>query len=1083
MGNESIDYLVNAGKKLTYRFGNHFHPYVGYLVERLNQGELKDLLAVETQGETEAFFEQDYTLNPLQDETLKIGYQDKAIDLSVSGPYSIYNWELFFHIPLAVAVQLSNNQRFAEAQKWFHFIFDPTTDEPEPADYPEGRYWKFRRFREGKTPELIAQLLRELSASAGEEDVDPVIEDLRHSLAEWQKTPFAPHSVAKFRPTAYQLHVVMKYLDNLIAWGDSLFRQFTIETLNEATQIYVLAANVLGRRPQETPRLKKRPIRTYKQVKDRLDEFGNAWVEMENELPLNSNLPGSLGSGVASSRSSSLYGMGPGLYFCIPKNDQLMGYWDTVADRLFKIRHCMDIEGNVRQLPLFQPPIDPGMLVKAAAAGLDLSSVVAGLGQPVSNVRFPVILQRAVDVCGELRALGNALLSVLEKGDAERLAAIRQEHELNILELTRDVKYLQWKDAEAATEALLASRAVAFQRYRHYQLLLGSKEADVAGLEGLSLERPELTEENFDEVYDQLVDQVAAELDPEEYREEKLGLLGEVAGELSSITGFVDSALGVGGSDHLQLNKTEDLDLNVFMPLATALNLASGAVEAVCGVLGLIPQVEAAAKPMGAGAGVDFGGDQLSKVPKFAAQLLQLGGEIISYQAARASKLGSYQRRIDDWVLQNNLAGRELTQIGRQIVAALIREQVAKKDYEIHKVQIEQSQAIGDFLNEQKFTREDLYLWMQGEIFKVYYDCYKLAFDTAKKAEATLKHQLKRDEISQRDFIRFNYWDAGRKGLLSGDALNLDLKRMELAYLESNRREFELMKHVSLRQLDPLALLRLKVMGSCQIEVPEWLFDLDCPGHYMRRIKSAGVSIPSVVGPYSSINCTLSLQKSSIRASPLLTDGRYERDEQNGDARFEDLYGAIQSIVTSHAQNDSGLFEVNLHGERFLPFEGAGAISTWTLDLPSDLRQFDYDTISDVIMHLRYTARQGGGALKAGAVDALKTRIGDQTESMLTRLFSMKHDFPDEWYELTDSEEGDLSIKLADKHFPYMVAALDRTPSAQETRLYKVDEKGKLVGVPSPFKSLASDEVTIARGVVHGLEDAYLVLRYSAAVI
>ena len=47
------------------------------------------------------------------------------------------------------------------------------------------------------------------------------------------------------------------------------------------------------------------------------------------------------------------------LYFCVPHNDMLLGYWDTVADRLFKIRYCMNIEGLVRELPLFEPPIDP----------------------------------------------------------------------------------------------------------------------------------------------------------------------------------------------------------------------------------------------------------------------------------------------------------------------------------------------------------------------------------------------------------------------------------------------------------------------------------------------------------------------------------------------------------------------------------------------------------------------------------------------------------------------------------------------------------------------------------------------------
>jgi hypothetical protein len=46
----------------------------------------------------------------------------------------------------------------------------------------------------------------------------------------------------------------------------------------------------------------------------------------------------------------------------------------------------------------------------------------------------------------------------------------------------------------------------------------------------------------------------------------------------------------------------------------------------------------------------------------------------------------------------------------------------------------------------------------------------------------------------------------------------------------------------------------------------------------MRRIKSVSLSIPSVVGSFTSINCTLSLQSSSLRVSPLLDGGDYARD-------------------------------------------------------------------------------------------------------------------------------------------------------------------------------------------------------------
>ncbi|MBA3494224.1 MAG: hypothetical protein H0T87_08970 [Gammaproteobacteria bacterium] len=39
-------------------------------------------------------------------------------------------------------------------------------------------------------------------------------------------------------------------------------------------------------------------------------------------------------------------------------------------------------------------------------------------------------------------------------------------------------------------------------------------------------------------------------------------------------------------------------------------------------------------------------------------------------------------------------------------------------------------------------------------------------------------------------------------------------------------------------------------------------------------------------------------------------------------------------MVTSSGQDDSGLFETNLRDEPYLPFEGAGVISTWRLEMP-----------------------------------------------------------------------------------------------------------------------------------------------------
>jgi len=244
--------------------------------------------------------------------------------------------------------------------------------------------------------------------------------------------------------------------------------------------------------------------------------------------------------------------------------------------------------------------------------------------------------------------------------------------------------------------------------------------------------------------------------------------------------------------------------------------------------------------------------------------------------------------------------------------------------------------------------------------------------------------------------------------------LYLDVKRMEIAYHDNNRRELELAKHVSLRQLNPLALLTLKSTGSCQVTIPEWLYDLHCPGHYMRRIKNVALSIPSVVGPYTSVNCTLSLLKSTVRKSPIGDDYMRQGSE---DERFIDYIGAVQSIVTSTAQNDSGMFETNLRDERFLPFEGAGAESTWKLDLPNDYSAFDYATISDVILHIRYTARQGV------VPDKVKTALADlfqqANQAGLALLFSLRHDFPTEWSAFVNKTNADFTATIRKNYFPY----------------------------------------------------------------
>jgi hypothetical protein len=465
---------------------------------------------------------------------------------------------------------------------------------------------------------------------------------------------------------------------------------------------------------------------------------------------------------------------------------------------------------------------------------------------------------------------------------------------------------------------------------------------------------------------------------------------------------------------------------------------------------------------MGVGAEVGFGGVQLSKFANFGSDVAEKVANAFKGSAERASKMAGYYRRAEDYVLQANLASSELEQYGRQIVSSLLREQVLKREYDNQLQQIENAESVEAFLSE-KFTTEELYSWMHGQLSQTHYEVYKLAFDVAKRAEQTMKYELMRPEFEELSIIKFGYWDAGRKGLLAGEQLALDLRRLELAYLEQNRREYELTKHVSLVRLDPRALLQLRASGACVVDIPEWLFDLDSPGQFLRRIKTVAVTIPAVTGPYTTIHAKLSLLRSSIRASSLLGD-QYARADDGDDSRFRDFTGLIQSIVTSTAQNDSGMFEVNLRDERRLPFEGAGVISTWRIELPNDIPQFDFDTIADIVLHLRYTAREAGH-LRQPAVEHVTSEVLSDPET-LERLFTLPYDFADSWAAFgAAANDADRTLELAvsQDHFPYWVKRLGIDDTIVATFAVVDRAKNKLALAPAavPFAGDAANGWTL----------------------
>ncbi|MBK6612849.1 MAG: insecticidal toxin protein [Ottowia sp.] len=973
-------------------------------------GELVDLAAgaklkllrrrMQPAAELYAEFFKNYQPN---DKLVRQPYPVNDLDFSAGGAYAVYNWELFFHIPLTVAMHLSKNQCFAEAQRWFHYLFDPTDDSDGPS--PE-RFWKVRPFQSTDVKKA-EEILVNLATGADAE----VRNDTLNSIAAWEEAPFRPHVIARYRQQAYMLKTVMAYLDNLIDWGDSLFRQDTGEAIDEAMQLYVLATNILGPRPLPVP--KKGSVRTqnYANLKKDMQKFGVVLRDMEADL-LFDLTPAPSGSGDGE-RLNAVRSMGKALYFCVPRNDKLLGYWDTVADRLFKIRNSLNLQGVFRQLALFEPPIDPALLARAAAAGLDVGAVVSGLNQPLPLVRFQFLVQKATELAQEVKSLGNSLLSAMEKEDGEALAILRAKHERAMLEMVEHVRYAQWQEAIKAKEGLLQTLALAVQRYTYYERQLGKKADEI------EKSIPELGKFDGDGL------------------EKMKFAMQEPTVAPREIEVDIAQDLGASGGKIISSHEQEEL---IHLAGAQELQQAASNISIAAKYLTLLPEFGTKAEPLGVGAAIEFGGRALSTELSMVADSINAQANRSSYEASKAARIGNYARREQEWSFQSNLAAGEITQIFKQLRAAQIREAIAEKEWDNHQKQIKNAQEVEFFLTgeknaawtqkidstEKKTTNKAFYAWMKREVKGLYSQCFQFAFDIAKKAERALQHELGNPQLS---YLQFGYL-AGKEGLLAGEKLYLDIKRMEMAYHDQNQREYELTKHVSLLQLNPLALIQLRATGRCTIELPEELFDMDGPGHYFRRIKTVAVSVPCVTGPYASVNCTLTLLSSRIRTTPVVGDA-------DDDSRFSDYLGSLQSIVTSSAQNDSGMFETNFRDERYLPFENSGAIGKWQLQLPAnpskdDPAQFDYDTISDVILHIRYTAREGGSLLRSEAIGRLKAKaIGS------VRLFSLRNEFPTEWARFQNDAPVDgfhaLKLRLRKEHFPFWNQA--RLKSSEPSRI------------------------------------------------
>lgn len=340
------------------------------------------------------------------------------VPMDFNGANALYFWELFYYTPMMLANVMLEGQNYDEASRWLRYVFNPN-------GYIDNNTHTHRVWNS-----------------------QPLLADTAWDHDQLDSTD--PDAVAQADPMHYKLATFMKYLDILVARGDSAYRQLERDTLNEAKMWYVQALKLLGNETElleddvwSAPTLIDAATITHQAKPSVNDE------KKETTLSRTANTLTSL--------------------FLPQINEKLAQYRDTLKSRLFNLRHNLSIDGQSLSLPMYATPADPKALLITAVNQSQEDGVLPKVMIPVQ--RFPVILNSAKSVVSQLIQFGSSLSSITERQDVEALSELlaTQGNEITL----QNIKYQQKTIEEFAynENSLQDLRKGAQIRYDYYSKL------------------------------------------------------------------------------------------------------------------------------------------------------------------------------------------------------------------------------------------------------------------------------------------------------------------------------------------------------------------------------------------------------------------------------------------------------------------------------------------------------------------------------------------------------------------------------------------------------------------------------------
>lgn len=809
------------------------------------------------------------------------------------------------HVDEAVDFQV------ADLSVWSRALYPEEIKEQfKPAHH---KYWRFLPLVNLNTKTLKKRLNNEVYLSA------------------YKQYPYDAEALACLRPIPLQKAIIMRYIDNLLDWGDELFGKDSWETNLQATILYIMTKDILNKRPKYlSPSSAGNMIAASSQKQLAVNQL----VNLEQEVQ---PMPDTC---MLTTRSFNTNDPN----FFIPENEELVKYWDLVADRLFKLRHCMNIEGVVRQLASYRAPIDPRKIAEQLAASQNHKKLASS--PTITRTKFPGYMKRAFRATQQVMQLGQSLLKAFESMDAADMDSLIRNHEKQLLGITTAIKNKEIEEQKAIIESLDFGKKRAEAELVYYNLILEGGDAKSLG-------------KSLDE---------------------------ETISKLNEVKNFN--------------NWANQLDENsiYFSTFSFGLRSASLIPKVVATASHWVPVVWGTANG-GLSPGSSF--DSAADLFSITADMLDTLSSISAYRADR------HRGKVEQ-LAHAAFCKLDLEQIKKESNAANNRLEIIEKEKGIHEKSIKHWKAKEDLAKGQ-FTGPELYRWMVQRISTVYLQAFKVAYDLAKAAEKTYHTERNTNQT----FIKDTHWDSVQKGLLAAEGLLVDLEQLDKAYLDSEPMSvLHLNKTCDLSSLAPAALAELKKEGRCTFQLTESLFDHDFPGHYNRKIKSVALSVKGSFDGADMVRASLKQLNNRVIPQPDLEAAKFLLLEpgamQPAPSNLLTDYIAGQQISVTHCKKDCGLFELKFDDEKYLPFEGTGAISTWELRMPKAANRFCFEELKEVTLHLQYTALDGGMECARELIQTQELKYHADHRNV-----SIREEFPGIWEQfLTADQNGQHQLKL-----------------------------------------------------------------------